>query len=397
MNIIKKLLAMLLIVCTLLGVAACGKTTEADKNGSQTKTEAVQPTDGTANETQPNVTTVNNDIGGGTPGLLKYRSIFYSVPLPFALIVGEPAYDRWYSAVSIMQRAEDSERMIMSYFIDYFNITREEFDKANYAWAVIIRDRFRDTPMLEPKDYSNQETSEVYNADIIYSFDDAKIKNYYLCEGYPYCTSTDYDEALASGEYKTRTTKWVDVDEFKKEIITKYGTTEYEPRPMEKKEFRACYYDVPEPFQNLISAEEYETWRKAKYANGHSNFSEMAIVSFIKNFNISRTDFDKANRYWAQILQGMLQKPSMYNPYDYPDQEYYELYNADIIYTFDNDKIDEYYREHDYAYNSKEECEKAIATGKYKSKADGYIAVTDKEFIVKNELFELPDNIGLFD
>ena len=78
MNTIKKSLAMLLAICMLFGVAACGKTTEADKNGSQTKTEAVQPTDGTANETQPNVTTANNDIGGGTPGLLKYRSIFYS-------------------------------------------------------------------------------------------------------------------------------------------------------------------------------------------------------------------------------------------------------------------------------------------------------------------------------
>lgn len=390
MNIIKKLLAMLLIICTLLGVAACGKEISNDETQGQSITEISRVAESLTGEVL-STAVAGDDIGGGTPGLLKYRSIFYSVSYPFSLIVAEPAYLRWKYSFSRKQKCEDSERMRMSWFIDDFGITREEFDKANYAWAVIIRDRFKDTPMLEPKDYSNQETSEVYNADIIYSFDDAKIKNYYLCGGYPYCTSTDYDEALASGEYKTRTTKWVDVDEFKKEIISKYGTTEYEPRPLEKKEFRASYYDVTEPFQALVSDEKYEAWRKEIYANGHDGLEEMAMVSFVKHFNISREDFDRANKDWAEIMQGSSGEPSTYNPYDYPAQGYYELYNPDIIYTFDNDKIDEYYREHDYAYNTKEECEKAIAAGKYKSKADGYIVATVDDFTVSKEPIKLPE------
>lgn len=389
MNIIKKLLAMLLITCMLLGVAACGKETSTDETQGQSITEASRAAESPTGEAVS--AAAGDDIGGGTPGLLKYRSIYYSVPLPFALIVGEPAYYRWYYSVSVMQCGEDPEEMQMSHFIDYFNITREEFDKANYAWAVIIKERFEDTPMIEPKDYANQETSEVYNADVIYSFDDAKIKEYYLCGGYPYLYSTEYEEAVESGEYKTRTTKWVDVDEFKKEIIAKYGTTEYEPRPLERKEFRASYYDIPEMFQRLISDEEYEAWRKDMYANGHDDFDEMVMVSFVKKFNISREDFDEANKDWAKTMQVLSGEPLTYNPYDYPEQGYYELYNADIIYTFDNAKIDEYYREHDYAYDTKEECEKAIAAGKYKSKADGYIIATVDDFTVSKEPVKLPE------
>lgn len=392
MNTIKKSLAILLAICMLFGVAACGKTTEADENGSQAKTEAVQPTGGTTNKTQPNVTTANNDIGGGTPGLLKYRSIYYEIPHQFMLIVGKPAFNRWSSAVSHMQNGENAERMLMSLFIERFNITREEFDKANYAWAKFIKEGFKEDPMLEPKDYANQETAEVYNADIIYSFDDDKIRDYYLGRGYPYCYVTDYEEALESGEYQTRTTKWIDVDKFEKEIIQKYGSTKYEQKLMKQRKFRVSYYDVALQFQELVSAEEYETWQKSVYADGFDNVDEMVIVSFIKHFNISREDFDKANKHWARIIQDMSGKPSTYNPYDYPEQEYYELYNADIIYTFDNAKIDEYYREHDYAYNTKEECEKAIAAGTYKSKADGYIlAIDNKVFSVSDEPFELPE------
>ena len=389
MNIIKKLLAMLLITCMLLGVAACGKETSTDETQSQSITEASRAAESPTGEAVS--AAAGDDIGGGTPGLLKYRSIFYSVPRPFVLIVGDAASFRWKYAVSLKQRDEYPEKMRMSYFIDYFNITREEFDKANYAWAVIIKDGFDDKPMLEPHDYANQETSEVYNADVIYSFDDAKIKDYYLCGGYPYLYSTEYEEAVESGEYKTQTTKWVDVDEFKKEIIAKYGTTEYEPRPLEKKEFRASYYDVTEPFQELISDEEYEAWRKEMYADGHDDFDEMVMLSFVKRFNISREDFDNANREWALIVQMATGEPSTYNPYDYPEQGYYELYNADIIYTFDNAKIDEYYREHDYAYDTKEECEKAIAAGKYKSKTDGYIIATVDDFTVSKEPVKLPE------
>lgn len=389
MNIIKKLLAMLLITCMLLGVAACGKETSTDETQGQSITEASRAAESPTGEAVS--AAAGDDIGGGTPGLLKYRSIYYSLPYPFSLIVAKPAYLRWKYSFSIKQKCEDPERMRMSCFIDDFGITREEFDKANYAWAVIIKDGFDDKPMLEPHDYANQETSEVYNADVIYSFDDAKIKDYYLCGGYPYLYSTEYEEAVESGEYKTQTTKWVDVDEFKKEIIAKYGTTEYEPRPLEKKEFRASYYDVTEPFQVLVSDEEYEAWRKEIYADGQDALKEMAMVSFVKHFNISREDFDRANKDWAEIMQDSSGEPSTYNPYDYPEQGYYELYNADIIYTFDNAKIDEYYREHDYAYDTKEECEKAIAAGKYKSKADGYIIATVDDFTVSKEPVKLPE------
>lgn len=69
-----------------------------------------------------------------------------------------------------------AETMVMSQFVQHFGITREQFDKANLEWAKGIRDNLYGIPCINPKDYANQMTDEVFNADIIFTFDDDLIR-----------------------------------------------------------------------------------------------------------------------------------------------------------------------------------------------------------------------------
>ena len=70
-----------------------------------------------------------------------------------------------------------------------------------------------------------------------------------------------------------------------------------------------------------------------KSTNYGEHFDEMYLVSFIKHFNIPREEFDKAvKEYISHRTTEELKK------------EFWEAPNADIIYTFDNEIINEYYR-----------------------------------------------------
>lgn len=75
-------------------------------------------------------------------------------------------------------------------------------------------------------DYENQQTYEIYNADIIYTFDDDIINEYYLTPNYPYCADFEYEAAVKRGEYTSQTEEWVDVEAMEAEIIAKYDETE---------------------------------------------------------------------------------------------------------------------------------------------------------------------------
>lgn len=81
-------------------------------------------------------------------------------------------------------------------------------------------------PTMRPMDYENQQTYEIYNADVIYTFDDEIINEYYLTPDYPYCAYFEYEAAVRRGEYTPRTEVWVDVEAMEAEIIGKYGEAE---------------------------------------------------------------------------------------------------------------------------------------------------------------------------
>ena len=125
----------------------------------------------------------------------------------------------------LTQSENDTNIMRMVRFIKDFNISKEVFEKTNLQMAKDFVE-WGEKPTLRPMDYENQQTYEIYNADIIYTFDNEIINEYYLTPDYPYCADFEYEAAVERGEYKSQTEEWVDVDQMEAEINAKYGTQE---------------------------------------------------------------------------------------------------------------------------------------------------------------------------
>ncbi len=108
--------------------------------------------------------------------------------------------------------------------------------------------------------------------------------------------------------------------------------------PFERK-YRITYYRLWGEFEDLLSEEEkkdMETWFEEFCASTDygETAEEMLLVSFLKRYQITREEFDAAlERYIA------------YNEVyvDFNDEEW-EIPNGDILYTFDNEIINHYYR-----------------------------------------------------
>ncbi len=165
----------------------------------------------------------NDGAGGGLLTVKKYRSRYYSIPSTFVDLVGRDVYYEWIYTVDHTDKAE---KMLMPQFIQSFGITREQFDKANLEFARIIRDNLNGRPCINPKDYANQISDEIFNGDIVFTFDDEIINEYYLSPEYPYLYSFEFDEAVENGTYTAQTEEWVDVEQMEAEINAKYGAPE---------------------------------------------------------------------------------------------------------------------------------------------------------------------------
>lgn len=165
----------------------------------------------------------NDGEGGGILTVKKYRSRYYSIPSTFVDLVGRDVYYEWIYTVDHTDKAE---KMLMPQFIQHFGITREQFDKANLEFARIVRDGLKGRPCINPKDYANQISDEIFNGDIVFTFDDEIINEYYLSPEYPYLYSFEFDEAVENGLYTAQTDVWVDVEQMEAEIIAKYGEIE---------------------------------------------------------------------------------------------------------------------------------------------------------------------------
>lgn len=170
------------------------------------------------------LTEVNSsDIGGGEIVQEKYRQCYYQIFYQLAQLVDPEELDAWEDEVYASDPDETNE-MVVKLFIQHFNISKEEFERANLELAKALYLPGCEI-MMNPKDYVNQEMYEIYNADIIYTFDDEIINEYYLSGEYPYIYPDEFEEAVERGEY-TPQTVWVDVEELEAEIIAKYGETE---------------------------------------------------------------------------------------------------------------------------------------------------------------------------
>ena len=209
----------------LLTVTSCNKE-KTPKNETTTNIKAeetLQSLTNTKNEFQK--TESDLDSGGADLALDKYRRNYYCIPAPFADVVDSEEFEKWYGEILLLNPNETNKMLIKEYILQ-FDVPREDFEKANLEWARIVEYKLNGMPVMNPQDFANQETDEVYNADILYSFDDEIINNYYLSHDYPYTYSDEYKEAVANGTYTPKTEKWIDIEEMEAEIIAKYGEAE---------------------------------------------------------------------------------------------------------------------------------------------------------------------------
>ena len=220
-------IAIITILLISFALSSCQKTKEPVDTTNSTKTEDVISSNSEIANSSGTTKTppTKNGEGGGEILQEKYRQCYYRISEPFALLVDKTELEEWEDRVYEEDPNETNE-MVMKRFVQDLDISREDFDKANYKLAKIIFEGMEEAPMMNPKDYANQEMFELYNGDIIYTFDDEIINEYYLSGEYPFCMEHEYEEALAEGTYQTQTTDWVDVAQMEADIIAKYGSVD---------------------------------------------------------------------------------------------------------------------------------------------------------------------------
>lgn len=178
-----------------------------------------------------------NDAGGDIdnyidPYKTKYRRIYYTngssgLNTFFVNLVSDEEYTAWMNQYyekyptgdGMFREGEkivEPTRMKIVDFVIYFDIPRDVFEEANNTWCHSRMIKWGDVPVMNPKDYKEQEEFEVYNVDIIYTFDDEIINAYYERGEYPFETEEEYLEAIELHGYVTQTEEFIMLEGFEK-------------------------------------------------------------------------------------------------------------------------------------------------------------------------------------
>ena len=100
--------------------------------------------------------------------------------------------------------------------------------------------------------------------------------------------------------------------------------------------YRWVYYEIDGYYTKLVpNKEQNEFMRRYWEADENEEPPEMMLAAMVQHFNIPREEFDKATEKLIAACIGLEQDMT---------SELYEIPNGDIIYTFDNAIINEYYR-----------------------------------------------------
>lgn len=107
-----------------------------------------------------------------------------------------------------------------------------------------------------------------------------------------------------------------------------------------ERKYRYLYYSYRIKFETLLSAEQKADWwefysEDVKRNNYGELQEEMLLVTMIKRYNIPKEAFQSVVDYYIQLCQELDQDML---------HEEYEIPNVDVIYTFDNEIINRFYR-----------------------------------------------------
>ena len=97
--------------------------------------------------------------------------------------------------------------------------------------------------------------------------------------------------------------------------------------------YRIVYYEIYEGFYlSYVDLDEYLEFSRGLFGR---DINEMALVQFVKHFDIQKEVFKEVvKKLWQDCVD-----------YGYDtSEERFELPNTDVIYTFDNEIINAYYR-----------------------------------------------------
>ncbi len=101
--------------------------------------------------------------------------------------------------------------------------------------------------------------------------------------------------------------------------------------------YREIYSVIPSQFVWLVDFEDYKIWK-----NTVDSTNGMAMLQFVEHFGITREDFDSANKSYEAYINS-LGKTALKNKPSNKAEESCEIFNAEIIYSFDRETIDSYY------------------------------------------------------
>lgn len=135
----------------------------------------------------------NEVIWQSSSSTTAYRMIYYEIPKEFRELVSEEEYNEWEKS-----RISADGMPIMN-FVSEFEISREDFDRANAAYAQRIYEELGMVPLLRAADCAEQEQAEIFNADIVYSMDKAAANEYYSVPEYGFSSMEEFAEAVKNG------------------------------------------------------------------------------------------------------------------------------------------------------------------------------------------------------
>ena len=262
----------------------------------------------------------------------KYRAVYYSV---LRDELKKPAYraaeqnpellsvDAWYRDVYTVKNpgGEEPKEMYLKAMIEYYGIEREEYELAV--------EEFKAACLKYGLDLSH-EYCELPNLDIIYTFDDEIINEYYR-----------YDDSEIAEQNEPQE------DDSKQSVPTyQEGSIELSEHNLPRK-YRQAYYgyrtdtlltpafQVTRENPKLPSVED---WYNNIYSVNNpagEEPKEMYLKALVEYYGIEKEDFEAAvEKARYQLFR---------NGCDLLNEDN-ELPNADVIYTFDDDIINHYYR-----------------------------------------------------
>ncbi len=111
-------------------------------------------------------------------------------------------------------------------------------------------------------------------------------------------------------------------------VVNQSASATASPRPI--------YKIIPAAFSDLVDKTEFDEW----YSTATTD-DGMLMMQFVLHFGIEKADFEKANADYALELQKIYGEPASVSPEK--GKEYLEIFNSDIIYSFNRDVVDGYY------------------------------------------------------